>query len=49
LIPPFHEFVSVLAVERENKLFIGPKQILSPFWANESLFSFSTAPTEKNS
>ena len=40
----FHEYFSVLAVEREKKFFIGPKQFLF----QKSLFSFSTALIEKN-
>ena len=44
----FHQFFWVLAVEKDNKLFIGPKQIFfSQFWTNESLFSFSTAQLRK--
>ena len=27
----FHEFFSVLAVEKENKIFIGPKYVFSKF------------------
>ena len=44
----FQEFFSVLAVEKENKLFVGPK--LKKTWLGtiKSLFSFSTAKTEKN-
>ena len=46
----FHEFFSVLAVEKENNHFIGPKQVFFlSFGPIKSLFSFSTAKTEKNS
>ena len=43
----FHEFFSVLAVERENKLlFIGQKQ--SQFWTNEKfVFFFNCSNWEK--
>ena len=45
----FPEIFSVLAVEKENKLFIGPKQFFFfSFGPIKSLFSFSTAKTEKN-
>ena len=37
------------AVEKENKLFIGPKQVFFlSFGPMKSLFSFPTAKTEKN-
>ena len=38
----FYEFFSVWAVEKDNTLFIGPKQIFS-FEPMKSLFPFSTA------
>ena len=36
----FLEFFSVIAVETENKLFIGPKQVLFQFWINEKFVFF---------
>ena len=45
----FQEFFSVWTVEKENKLFIGPKLRKNLFWTNKKLSSFSTAKTEKNS
>ena len=45
----FNKFFSVWAVEKENKLFIGPKQVFfSQFWSNKKLF-FVFKWTEKNS
>ena len=32
----FHEFFSVWTVKRDSKLFIGPNQIFSQFWANKA-------------
>jgi hypothetical protein len=42
----FHEFFSVLAVEKENKFFQLLKQFFSQFWANDRFVFFSTAQTE---
>ena len=36
----FHEFFSASAVEKENKLFIGPKHVFSWFWTNETFIYF---------
>ena len=36
----FNELSTVVAVETENKLFIGPKQVLFQFWINEKFVFF---------
>ena len=43
----FHQFFWVLAVEKDNKLFIGPKQIFSQFWTNEKFVLIFNCSTEK--
>ena len=45
----FHEFFSVLAVEKENKFFIGPKKwVFFQFWTNEKfVFFFNCSNWEK--
>ena len=43
----FYEFFSAWAVEKDNKLFIGPKQIFSQFWTNEKFVFFFNCSTEK--
>ena len=44
----FHECFSVLAVEKENKLFIGSKQLFSQLWTNEKIvFFFNCSNWEK--
>ena len=43
----FSQFFSVLAVEKENKLFVGTKQVFLIFEPKKSSFVFSTAQTEK--
>jgi hypothetical protein len=44
----FHELFSVLAVEKENKQTIGPKQVFFlNFGQMKNLFSFSTAQLRK--
>jgi hypothetical protein len=46
----FYQLFSVLVVEKENKLFIGPKlRKKTCFGPKKSWVSFSTATTEKNS
>ena len=36
----FPNFFSALVVEKENKLFFGPKQVFSQFWTNEEFVLF---------
>ena len=46
----FHEFFSILAVEKENKLFICQKQVFFfSFGPIEILFYISSAKAEENS
>ena len=43
----FREIFSAWAVEKENEVFIGPKQFFSWFWTNEKFVFFLTVGTKK--
>ena len=49
VLPNFPPRFSVLAVEKEKKLFIGPKQVFCQFSTNKKFISFYNFSTEINS